>query len=648
MANPKRREDCLRDPEKFLRVYFPDLFTMAFAAHHRRIIEAVCYVAEFGGDQAVAAPRGEGKTTLTACLIIFAILRGWVRYPVVVAQTGPHAERIFSDIRHQFERNGLLAADYPEICAPVMALEGAPQRGGQQRHKGERTRIEWKAGHVVFPYVEGSGYGGVVLSYAGLDSAIRGLVVNGQRPDFVLIDDPETRESAVSEYQIGVRERVIDRDIAGLAGPTKRLARVMLCTLQNTYCLAAKYTDRTVKPSWSGHRFGMIRKWPEREDLWREYVSIRRREQIAGDKDARAATRFYLENRDKMEVGAEVANPERYSRGVTRDGWQIERSALQHCYNLIADNGLEPFLCEYQNDPPEESGPDVIGVTAEVVMSRVSGFNHREIPPEASIVTAGIDVGKYMSHWVEIAWFSDASGVVVDYGVIETANVQRKMTATAAEVSIFNSLMQWSSERIQEGRVPDVVAVDAGAFTQTIYNFVRQAGGNPYIACKGENSTNWRGGRPGKNRLVGEHWFSVLQPEGVWLYHLHADYWKQYVHERFLTATFDTQHKRNAGSLSVYSHADKMEHNAYAHHIAAEELREEFKAGKGLRRAWVQTSRNNHWLDATYMACAGACIRGITLGYGEPNVATGATRRSLPRLTMPDGRPYFVKERDGG
>ena len=237
-ANQKRRTKALADPNEFISTYFKDRFYMQHAPHHLEMINAICHVAQFGGDQSISAPRGEGKTTVATVMMIYAILNQWVRFPVIIAQTGPHAERVFKDIKYQFESNELLGDDFPEIADPVRALEGAPQRGNMQRHNGQSTRIAWKKSTITLPQIEGSPYGGVSLAYFGLDAAIRGLIINGTRPDFVLIDDPETRESAASPHQITVRAQSIDRDIAGLAGPTKRIARVMLCTIQNRYCLA--------------------------------------------------------------------------------------------------------------------------------------------------------------------------------------------------------------------------------------------------------------------------------------------------------------------------------------------------------------------------------------------------------------------------
>jgi hypothetical protein len=83
------------------------------------------------------------------------------------------------------------------------------------------------------PYVPGSPYGGVKLTYHGLDAAFRGINIRGARPDLALVDDPETRDSARNPEQVALREMTMDRDIGGLGGHGKKFCRVVITTIQN-------------------------------------------------------------------------------------------------------------------------------------------------------------------------------------------------------------------------------------------------------------------------------------------------------------------------------------------------------------------------------------------------------------------------------
>ena len=61
---PQRRLDTLQDGELFLRTYFPDVFFEDFTADRRDMHESIVRAAMYGGDQAIAGTRGEGKTKL--------------------------------------------------------------------------------------------------------------------------------------------------------------------------------------------------------------------------------------------------------------------------------------------------------------------------------------------------------------------------------------------------------------------------------------------------------------------------------------------------------------------------------------------------------------------------------------------------------
>jgi len=165
------------------------------------ILNAGCY----GGDQAIAAPRGEGKTSIVQCVTIYCVMHGILSFPLIAAATGPNAEQILANIKYQLERNQALADDYPEICDPILALDGTAQRGATQTANGKRTFLKWAQDYIVLPTVRVPDHwdqrlrpgqlslgSGAVITTRGLDSAIRGVLVGTKRPDLVIIDDPES------------------------------------------------------------------------------------------------------------------------------------------------------------------------------------------------------------------------------------------------------------------------------------------------------------------------------------------------------------------------------------------------------------------------------------------------------------------------
>jgi hypothetical protein len=577
-------------------------FYNPWADHHIEMVEAIEHAAKNGGDQAIAAPRGDGKTEICTAMIVRAILACYVRFPVIVAATGDFALRIFKDVKLHFENNDTLAEDFPEVCTYIRDLEGAPSRANKQHNGGVRTRIVWTQHEVVFPTVAGSPYGGVTIAFKGLDSAIRGIRSRGKRPDFVLIDDPETKESAKSDTQIEDRTLSIERDIAGLSGPDKQLSRVMLTTIQNRRCLSYQFTDPKQKPSWRGKRFKSLVKPPDNLEMWEEYIALRQQDQQSDDKESDRATEHYLANRDLMDAGAVMSNEHRIKPGSI--------SALQTYYNAVADNGIGYAKSELDNDPEDDAPIESMKLTPGTIQVRMSGLAKSELPRADSQITVGIDVGKYYSHWVKLAIHGNATGHVIDYGVMESdASLDGNSTEEAIERALVRSLETWRSD-IMSVNQPQFCLIDSGDYSSAIYSFVRQYG-SPFAASKGHGAGRLHmNGTDTKERLHFEQCRADYQThEKIWLYNFDSEYWKTQVQQRFLTKTFNEANILNDGSLSVWSTENKREHLAYAHHICAEERQETFIQGKGLVRKWVVKNKNNHWLDATALAlCAAGCL----------------------------------------
>lgn len=618
-VNPKRKMDCAKDVYLFLSTYFPQKFSGAFTEDRRAMVENILHAATFGQDQAVAAPRGEGKTTIAEIVGgIFCPLVGLLRFPLIIASTGPDAERILANIKMEYETNELLWEDYPEVCEPIRRLEGANQRCAMQVVKGSgRTRMKWSGKYIVLPTVQGSVASGAVLMSRGLDGAIRGIRYGNMRPDLAIIDDPETRESANSSTQTNQRELTIEQDIAGLGGPGKRISRVLLTTVSNRHCLSWAFTDPKIKPSWNGKRYKLLVQKPEREDLWEEYMHLRRGGKASGDdRDATQANAMYIARKEEMDFGAIVGNPERFVKGTYDDGTPIEISALQSCYNMIADLGWENFATEYQNDPPEEDSTDESGVTVHTIQNKLSMVPKGIIPDGTVLLTKAIDIGKRALHWVVIAWKSDATGSVIDYGVQEVYGEQ--LPEDGLRRAIISALLDlrdaWEKEpyHTRDGEIIPVgaVFVDTGWEDVVVYEFVRQVGGRPFWPAKGfgqgRGMSSYSQGHNSENKKIGEHWFMSRQENGFILMGLDSDYWKRWVHDRFATDL------SRSGTMTVFGE-DSRRHFSYAKHLTAEIEVEEFEKGKGVRRYWHRESRNNHWFDATYMACAAASFCQVSL-----------------------------------
>ena len=398
---------------------------------------------------------------------------------------------------------------------------------------------------------------------------------------------------------------------------------------------------------------------PDRMDLVEQYIDLRR-SRPTEDPDARQAFQFWRDNQEELERGAIVSNKSSYSRKNHSDGEPMELSAVQSYYNQVADRGSKAVATEIDNDPPEEAGPAGIGITPALVESRISGLAKRQIPANAIALTAAIDLGKYNCHWVIMSWWHGAGGCVVDYGVAQVYGTDRTIDNEASEPMIYQTLLNWRDELLQKefvdstgtARKVDFCMIDSGTFTNAAYQFVREVGGifhvskgiYPYHARKQSTATCIAGSNLHASKLPSS---------GVWLYELDTSYWKQFVHERFLTPTFDDQNMLRRGSLSIFTPGPKQRHSQFAQHLASEELVTEFKEGKGTKTYWSVKNDNNHWFDATYMAAAASEVCGVKLiAPSEVEVQPKQTNgdKPAPKTAQPKGYRHGtqLKQRPGG
>ena len=648
VVDMQRRERCLADPQLFLKTYLAADFGQPFGRVHNRLIESIHDRAKYGGKKAMAAPRSRGKSTIIKGMNVYLVLAELVRFIVPICATTTLASRIYKDFRNKIGTNDLLYADFPEVCHPVRALDGAPQRAAKQHVDGQLTKIVWTSSdYLSLPHVPGSPYGGVKMAFYGFDAAFRGLNIDGDRPDYLNIDDPETRESAKSLSQIEDRIEILEKDIEGLEGQDSPMAISLITTCQNRYCMSYRFTDRKIKPAWDGERYGWVESWPDETEMWEEYVSRRHAAQESGDRHGMDAVRFYLENREKMDKGV-VMLADNYKEITLEDGTELVHSAIQEAFNKIADTSIAAFRTEYQNDPEPEEEIQTIGLTPARVQSRISKYRQRQVASDAGIRVIGIDIGKYHSHWTDTAWREGAAGDVVDYGIMETHGLSTISDANAIEVALLASLDVWADEVVASIN-PALCLIDSGTFTEAVYEFCRRRG-RPFYPAKGWDAGRFRMPKRSDDKVPFLEAYASRQIEqATWLYNVNTEWWKKWLQQRFMTEPYDAIGNRNAGSLCVFDPmGDTKRHLSFAHHICAEEEQLVPVHGKEMKRVWFVKNRNNHWLDSTALACAAAGVLGVRTIRHETAAVQPKQTKFEPNKPPPfsrDGRPFLVTQR---
>ena len=631
VENQERKESCRNDFKLFCETYFPEVYQLKWSDDHLRAIAKIQKSVLEGGLFALAMSRGSGKSSLTETAAIWAMLYGHREFVVLVGASESAALEMLDSIKTEFEVNEHIAADFPEVSYPIARLEGIANRCAGQLYKGERTRITWTANEIVLPTIAGAASSGVIVRVAGITGRIRGMKYkkpDGRtiRPEFVVIDDPQTSESADSVEQTRKRVRVLAGDILGLAGPGKKIAGIMPCTVIRPGDMAEQILDKTKHPEWNGERCKMIYQFPRNDELWERYADLRA-DELRECGTFERATEFYREHRAEMDEGAVVSWPDRYNYD--------EISAIQHAMNLkLTDEAA--FWAEYQNEPlPEDLGTDE-QLTVDGIVNKLNGHAQRTVPVSANHVTMFIDVQKTLLFFVVCAWSDDFSGTVVDYGAwpdqrrryftLADANptLQSKHPRTGLEGCLYAGLKELTERYLSREYTRDDGAsmrierclVDAnwGQSTEVVYQFCRESqfaniilpSHGKYIGASSKPMSEYK--RVAGDR-VGYNWRipNIVGRRAVRHVVFDTNFWKSFVASRFLTSLGDK------GSLSLWGR------NPETHMLFSEHMTAEYRVkteGRGRRvEEWKMRpeAKDNHWWDGIVGNAVAASMVGCVL-----------------------------------
>jgi hypothetical protein len=317
VVSAERKDKAASDFRFFCEQYFPLTFHLPWSPDHLRVIAKIEQAVLRGGLFAMAMPRGSGKTTICECAGIWAVLYGHREFVCLIGSDEGHAMDMLDSIKMELDGNDLLLEDFPEVIYPIQCLDGIANRCAGQLYQGQRTHIGWTAREIVLPTIPGSQASGAIIKVAGITGRIRGMKskrADGQtvRPTLVVIDDPQTDESARSLSQCATRESILAGAVLGLAGPGKKISGIMPCTVIRPGDMADNILNRDKHPEWNGERTKMVYSFPTNEKLWQRYAELRAesmRQGHAGEE----ATEFYRQYRAEMDAGAAVAWPERFN-----------------------------------------------------------------------------------------------------------------------------------------------------------------------------------------------------------------------------------------------------------------------------------------------------------------------------------------------
>ncbi|EHD21543.1 MULTISPECIES: phage terminase large subunit [Brenneria] len=254
-------------------------------------------------NDAIAAPRGEAKSTLVSQLfVLWCIIRGIKHYPVIVMDSIDQAYPMLEAIKAELAFNPRIEMDFPEVAG-----------GGRV----------WQAGTIVTK-------NDIKVQVAGSGKKLRGLRHGPYRPDLVVLDDIENDEQVRSPEQRDKVDNWLKKTVLPLGGAGAKFDVVYIGTILHYDSVLS----RTLKnPLWKAARFKAVIQWPVNMSLWDEWEEILRNNGSDGEW---MATGFYQNHKAEMDEGAAVS-------------WSAR--PILTLMLIRARDGHSTFDSEYQNDP---------------------------------------------------------------------------------------------------------------------------------------------------------------------------------------------------------------------------------------------------------------------------------------------------------
>jgi hypothetical protein len=646
------RESCKLDLHRFLTKCFPEStglkpFSEDQVAAVKNLEEAILR----GGRLAQALPRGFAKTAIAVRAAIWAVVYGHRSFVAVYCANATAAEKIVESMKQELENNPILFDLFPEVCHPIRSLGGKPQAVHSQTYLGELTKIKWKAAQVVMPTIPDSVCSGSVLEAKAVNAS-RGAqhtTATGKvlRPDFIILDDPQTDEDAENPQTVAKIVRKIKRSVLRGGGHSKSVAAVANVTVIEQDDVAENFLN---DPAWMAVRFKMLKSMPTRlEDLWLgQYREIRHGFEKNNPESKRKALeeslRFYKKHRKEMDAGAEASWSWCYAWD---DPSACEISAIQHAMNILIDDGPDVFFHECQNDT-KEGQADTEKLGWRDIATRVRPYPRGVAPNDSVCITGQIDVHDDVLSWGLVAWTQRFGGQVIAYGTYPEQPRRhflfRKVTKTMRDVApkgsdldgvIYHAISELvttiadGSWKTDDGSILRVakILVDSGYKPKPVKRVCREHRYAPILVpakgrgvrAKDRPISEWRTPPGG---IKGEEWMYTRPDKGsLRLLTFDANYWKSFSYES-IAMPIGNEH-----AVALYD-APLDHHKMIGEHWTSEYYKRVEYAGRKVDEWELPSSRpDNHLWDFLVGSAVGASMCGIKREAYQPPTSSRTKRR---------------------
>ncbi len=309
-AATQRRAEVFKSLEFFAKNYFPHYVYQQDSLLHTWLYNRLPKLgseAKKGSKLAVAAPRGEAKSTIiTQIFTLWRIITGRSHYIIMIMDAQHQSAAMLEAIKAELAANPRLIKDYPECCG---------------------MGTVWKEGIAITK-------SGIKLQAVGSGARLRGLRHGASRPDLVICDDLENDENVRSRTQRDKLEIWLKKAVLKLGPADDSMDLIYVGTILHHDSVLARIM---ANPLWEAIRFQAIIRWPDNMNLWDRW------QEILIQSGEEAADGFYLTNQANMDAGAELS-------------WPGVRSLLI-LMKIRTRDGADAFDAELQNQPMQEHAP---------------------------------------------------------------------------------------------------------------------------------------------------------------------------------------------------------------------------------------------------------------------------------------------------
>ncbi len=396
-ASAARRARAMRDFAYFRRTYFPHYTRHGDSVLHTWLDETLPALVDHPDGQrlAVAAPRGEAKSTVVSLMfVLWCVVTGRKRYvPLIADAFEQAAATLLEPIKAELEANPRLAMDFPDAC-------------GQGRL--------WNAGVVITA-------GNAKLQAFGSGKRMRGLRHGPHRPDLIICDDLENDENVRSPEQRDKLESWLTKTVLSLGEAGDTMDVILVGTVLHYDSVLSRLLGNKL---WRSRKFRAVIEWPSRMDLWDRWEEIL----LADGEDAARA--YYAERARAMEDGAVVSWP-----------------SARPLYKLMlkrARDGHAAFDSEQQNDPVSGDGAPFAGCITFWVDRRAEWVMFGAVDPSLGKSGSGRDPSAIL-----VGGYARERGIL---DVVEASIRKRVPDRIIEDVLLFHAqyhCLLWSVETVQ-------------------------------------------------------------------------------------------------------------------------------------------------------------------------------------------------------